>query len=291
MPFDRQRRLVFLHIPKTAGSSIEQALGLFGPWDQQNLATGFGLIQSRDLLARKLSSNFLQHLSLNELEALFPDALADAQLFTVVRDPWQRLLSSFRNPDPDLANYYRYRTNHELSPLSLADYIDVARWLPHPHLKPQLSLVAAADRECPDLARVFHQKPGRARNLAQPALSSRSSCCSTQPAGPYLSFSGRVDSAEQQVRWLYAADAHAFGYTNPSPLFRTRRAMRCSVVGAQKSAPPGCSKSQQCAACLGEGHFIDRRCCPSPPHSELQQPDGARHRAGLRGEVSTTRSR
>ena len=59
MPFDRQRRLVFLHIPKTAGSSVEQALGLLGPWDQENLVTGFGLIQSRDLLARQLSSNFL----------------------------------------------------------------------------------------------------------------------------------------------------------------------------------------------------------------------------------------
>ena len=101
MPFDRQRRLVFLHVPKTAGTSIEQALGLYGAWDQENLATGFGLIQSRDILARNLSSNFLQHLSLNELESLFPDALTEAQLFTVVRDPWARLLSSFRNPDPD----------------------------------------------------------------------------------------------------------------------------------------------------------------------------------------------
>ena len=115
MPFDRQRRLVFLHVPKTAGTSIEQALGLYGPWDQENLATGFGLIQSRDILARNLSSNFLQHLSLNELESLFPDALTEAQLFTVVRDPWARLLSSFRNPDPDLANYYRFRTNDRLS--------------------------------------------------------------------------------------------------------------------------------------------------------------------------------
>ena len=73
MPFDRPRKLVFLHIPKTAGSSIEQALGLFGPWQNENLDTGFGLIQSRDLLARNLSSNFLQHLRLTELEQLFPE--------------------------------------------------------------------------------------------------------------------------------------------------------------------------------------------------------------------------
>ena len=110
MPFDRQRRLVFLHIPKTAGSSVEQALNLFGPWQQENLQTGFGLIQSRDLLAQNLSSNFLQHLTLRELEKQFPDVVKDAVLFTVVRDPWRRLLSSFRNPDPDLVAYYRWRT-------------------------------------------------------------------------------------------------------------------------------------------------------------------------------------
>ena len=45
MPFDRRRKLVFLHIPKTAGSSIEQAL-LFGPWQGENLDTGFGLISA-----------------------------------------------------------------------------------------------------------------------------------------------------------------------------------------------------------------------------------------------------
>ena len=104
MPFDRQNNLVFLHIPKTAGSSIEQALGLFGPWQTENLDTGFGFIRSRDLLARNLSSNFLQHLTLAELDGLFPAVMWNAKVFTVVRDPWQRLLSSFRNPDPDLAN-------------------------------------------------------------------------------------------------------------------------------------------------------------------------------------------
>ena len=159
MPFDRQQRLFFLHIPKTAGTSIEQALGLHGAWNQENLATGFGLIQSRDLLARNLSSNFLQHLSLSELEALFPDAVAEAQLFTVVRDPWQRLLSSFRNPDPDLANYYRFRTHRELSELSLAEYIDLARWLPHPHLLPQLDSLRSSGGQSPNRrVRIFRQE-------------------------------------------------------------------------------------------------------------------------------------
>ena len=216
MPFDRQRRLVFLHIPKTAGTSIEQALGLYGPWDQENQASGFGLIQSRDLLARNLSSNFLQHLSLSELEALFPDAFEGAELFTVVRDPWHRMLSSFRHQDHDLANYYRYRTHKELSELSLADYIDVARWLPHPHLKPQLDFLGQAGCSQPDpRVTVFHQERlGEletwlsAHCSAPVQLPHHNPAQRTAPELPEV----ELQALEQQVRWLYADDGHAFGY-------------------------------------------------------------------------------
>ena len=222
MPFDRQRRLVFLHIPKTAGTSIEQALGLHGPWDQENLATGFGLVKSRNLLARNLSSNFLQHLSLLELEALFPEALEDAELFTVVRDPWARLLSSFRNPDPDLANYYRFRTHRELSELSLADYIDVARWLPHPHLQPQLNLISTDGGNNPDpRVRLFRQENlaelerWLSQHCGQPIqLPHHNAARRPLPAAP----AKELRDLERQVRWLYAADGHAFGYRSADSL-------------------------------------------------------------------------
>ena len=49
---------------------------------------------------------------LTELEQLFL-VLVDAQLFTVVRDPWQRLLSSTAT-DPDLVALYRWRTHRDL---------------------------------------------------------------------------------------------------------------------------------------------------------------------------------
>lgn len=219
MPFDRQRLLVFLHIPKTAGTSVEQALDLYGPWHQENLETGFGLIQNRDLLARNLSSNFLQHLTLRELETLFPEVLNNATIFTVVRDPWQRFLSSFRNPDPDLANFYRYRTSRELDQLSLAEYIDVARWLPHPHLRPQLDFVRGERGHGPDArVQVFRQD-----DLAS-LETWLSAYCGTGIRLPRSNPSRRplpdlseesVRSLEQQVRWLYAVDGHAFGYNSP----------------------------------------------------------------------------
>ena len=217
MPFDRQRRLVFLHIPKTAGTAIEQALGLFGPWQQENLHTGFGLIQSRDLLARNLSSNFLQHLTLAELEDLFPDVFNNARLFTVVRDPWTRLLSSYRNPDPDLVAYYRWRTHSDLNQLSLAQYIDVARWLPHPHLRPQLdALVQQSSATQPDpRIRIFRQEHVHeleqwlSDQCDQPIRLNKHNPA-RRPL-PDLQASD-LQALEQQVRWLYAMDAHAFGY-------------------------------------------------------------------------------
>ena len=223
MPFDRQRKLVFLHIPKTAGSSIEQALDLFGPWQEENLQTGFGLIQSRDLLARNLSSNFLQHLTLAELEDLFPEILDQAKLFTVVRDPWQRLLSSYRNPDPDLVAYYRWRTHNDINQLSLAQYIDVARWLPHPHLRPQLdAVVSQPGSSIPDpRVRIFRQEQLQELEhwLSQHAkrpiqLAHRN------PARRPLPDLAEADywELEQQARWLYAIDAHAFGYPEANSL-------------------------------------------------------------------------
>ena len=216
MPFDRQRRMVYLHIPKTAGTSVEKAIGLYGVWNEECLNSGFGLIQSRDLLAKNLSSNFLQHLTLMELRALFPDVLKNAQLFTVVRDPWRRLLSSFQNPDPDLCNYYKFRTHRELSDLSLAEYIDVARWLPHPHLRPQIDYLISKPGEKPDRAiRIFHQENlGHLEEWLKSTMGTKVQIRRHNTSKRALPGLSNTDwqTLEQQVRLLYSVDAQAFGY-------------------------------------------------------------------------------
>ena len=134
----------------------------------------------------------------------------------MVRDPWSRLLSSFRHQDPDLANYYRYRTHQELSALSLADYIDVARWLPHPHLRPQLDFLGPMGCSKPDpRVTVFHQErlaeleTWLSRHCSEPMQLPHHN--PAQGAAPELP-EAELQALEQQVRWLYAADGHAFGY-------------------------------------------------------------------------------
>ena len=144
MPVDRQAKLIFVHIPKTAGTSIELALNLHGDWRRENLHSLFGQIQSQALLRQNLTSNFLQHLKLHEIQALMGDEFADYEIFTVVRDPWTRFLSSFRRKDPDLCSYVRWRTAYELDDLSLFEYFNIACWAHHPHFNSQASFFQSA---------------------------------------------------------------------------------------------------------------------------------------------------
>ncbi|MBM3302792.1 MAG: sulfotransferase family 2 domain-containing protein [Deltaproteobacteria bacterium] len=99
MPLFREPGITFIHIPKTAGTSIELALGLDLNPAIENPGVCFGRLASPDLMKLELSSQFLQHLRLAEVEKLHPDFVRDSWVFTVVRDPWTRLVSSFRRKD------------------------------------------------------------------------------------------------------------------------------------------------------------------------------------------------
>lgn len=218
MPLDRSRGLLFVHIPKTAGTSIEERLGLRGNWQQEDQEACFGLIQSLPLLQQQFSSNFLQHLTLAELTVLLGPELHGCIPFTVVRDPWTRLISSFRRKDPDLCQLYRYRCHAELEQLDLAAFIEVASWLDHPHLRPQRRFLvgAGADQLDPRLL-IFHQEslvdlerwlnerlgsalplPHRNVNVPETRLPD------LNPA--------QWQGLRQRVRELYAEDYASFGY-------------------------------------------------------------------------------
>ncbi len=141
MPIDRERGLAFIHIPKTAGTAIEQALGLHGDWRLEDRQHCFGRIRTEDLLQRRYATNFLQHLSSLELQALLVDEgvphWQQWWWFTVVRHPWTRLVSAFRRKDPDLCQLYAYRCDRDLHSLDLAAFLELAAWLDHPHLRSQ----------------------------------------------------------------------------------------------------------------------------------------------------------
>jgi hypothetical protein len=86
MPIDVRRGIVFIHIPKTGGTSIEHMLGLMQP---QSL---YG--RSEDGSGR--SDKTLQHLTWAELHAHADSRfLSGALKFAFVRNPWDRFLSEY----------------------------------------------------------------------------------------------------------------------------------------------------------------------------------------------------
>jgi hypothetical protein len=212
MPIDRANRICFIHIPKTAGTSVESALGLHGDWREEDQQNYFGMIRSKDLLKRRFGTNYLQHLSTLEIAKVFDEDLADYWIFTVVRDPWTRFLSSYRNMDTSLCRLYQYHAESDLHDLTLSQYIDLAEWIDHPHLRPQSKFLEG----CPHRVHVFRYE--QLEDLAE-VLSNR---LAKSVSFPHLR-RARVDMSpipdsskyalQKRVSDLYACDYAQFGYS------------------------------------------------------------------------------
>lgn len=84
----KKRKIVYIHIPKTAGTSVEK---LLFPKYNFNETPNYEICYGWD-------ENFgwLNHLTMREFEVLFPNLdIHDFLVFTVVRNPWDRIVSEF----------------------------------------------------------------------------------------------------------------------------------------------------------------------------------------------------
>lgn len=105
MPIYRDKKLLFIHIPKCAGSFIDNALSTQQRWKVQPIKERIigKLIRmsfkKHPTLFGILNLNFnAQHLTLTELVSLnliTEDELKDLEIFTVVRNPINRFKSAF----------------------------------------------------------------------------------------------------------------------------------------------------------------------------------------------------
>lgn len=145
MPCTPDRRLLLIHIPKTGGTSLEQALGMHGPWDHENQQILYGEIKDPTLLARGWCSAFLQHLTWQELQQCWAAELADAVSLAAVRNPWARFASVFTNTDTHLKLMAKNQ-GVELEGLNFSAFVEATEALEHAHLRPQRDyLVDGAD--------------------------------------------------------------------------------------------------------------------------------------------------
>lgn len=128
MPFSSKQNLLFIHIPKNAGKSIESAFEMVSDSLIANPRTRSSLnlfskwllnITQRDEFRRSLFGAFdyvlcAQHLTVNEILSLnlVPyEKFRAAFKFAIVRNPYDRALSTFRHfsgANPDLGEFKEF---------------------------------------------------------------------------------------------------------------------------------------------------------------------------------------
>ena len=138
--------------------------------------------------------------------------------FAVVRDPWTRLISSFRRKDPDLCNLIFSSCGRDANEFDLAAYIELAGCLDHAHLRPQYRFLtlSGSDRIDPRI-HIFRQEQlvdleeWLAQRLGQSVVLPKSNV--SVPQMPWSDLNPyQEEKLRKRVRVLYAEDYAAFGY-------------------------------------------------------------------------------
>lgn len=110
MPFEHVSKLLHIRIPKTAGSSVGQALGL-------RPIEGNKILREDILYGMDGSGQSLQHLTLQQIYNKFPDKADSYFKFTFIRHPVNRLLAGYR---------FRASMFEDIKKMSIDEYVDYA---------------------------------------------------------------------------------------------------------------------------------------------------------------------
>jgi hypothetical protein len=136
MPVSHPHKTIFVHIPKTAGTSVEAVLGMHG--DKQ----GIGIVPyfNQELDHEHLYGRQLQHMTAQSIRSVLNDEAAFAAYFkfAVVRNPWDRLVSALAWTDQKWARGEELtQTEFERQVRQIHASLTAARAAPAPVTLPQ----------------------------------------------------------------------------------------------------------------------------------------------------------
>tara|TARA_B100000131_G_scaffold119949_1_gene116920 strand:+ start:141 stop:839 length:699 start_codon:yes stop_codon:yes gene_type:complete len=89
MPISHAENIIFIHIPKTGGGSIEKSLGIFGEDNNGSLNPNLNILYG------KKNNKLLQHLTISEIKAIKNKEYKTYKKITFVRNPFDKLLSEY----------------------------------------------------------------------------------------------------------------------------------------------------------------------------------------------------
>ena len=220
MPVYRNHRVAHLHIPKTAGTTLETQFAELGDM-HWNTRSWYGRIKRADRWYED------HHLSLNELRQLSAGDITGMDTFAVVRNPYQRLISEyhwrhalvFGQNAPDLTAFESFDALIAAIPLDLphnwSRYISLAD-RDHAnvliHLRPQWQYVCGAPGQLDPTVEIVRFE--RLRDDLEP-LYRRWSVPTRpfrQPLQPRALADYYTDASLAVVNQVYGRDLEWFGY-------------------------------------------------------------------------------
>jgi len=198
-------KCIFIHIPKTAGSSIEDVIW---PGVRSESDLWMGMADMRN----KYQTGALQHLLARQiLSEVGSKIFYSYYKFSIVRNPWDRLVSQYiwtRDTNPALRQYIGLSTNS-----SFEEYLDLIQRVSHVHWERQVRFLRDEDGESMvDFVGRFENLEADARHIfGRIGLScDKIPHTNASSRGVYRNYYN--EHSKRLVSSLYREDIDAFGY-------------------------------------------------------------------------------
>lgn len=136
MPIDRQNKIIFIHIPKNGGTSVAKMLNIHGHWRDENIKYLYGITKKDKIV--------LQSLSLKFYDKYIPETfIKECTIFTVIRNPYDRILSDFTWHNRKYKNMYEYLLyiKNKLGTTNEIDLMKFDKNKFHNHILPQYKYI------------------------------------------------------------------------------------------------------------------------------------------------------